>query len=66
LTYWPFGFVLTVPIGAVVLVVLVLGFLAGLLAHLPGRISAKRRAKRAERRVAELETRTALAVQPEP
>ncbi len=66
MTYWPFGFVLTVPIGAVVLVVLVLGFLAGLLAHLPGRISAKRRAKRAERRVAELETRTALAVQPEP
>ncbi len=66
MTYWPFGFVLTVPIGAVVLVVLVLGFLAGLLAHLPGRISAKRRAKRAERRVAELETRTALVVQPEP
>jgi hypothetical protein len=66
LTYWPFGFVLTVPIGAVVLVVLVLGFLAGLLAHLPGRISAKLRAKRAERRVAELETRTALVVQPEP
>jgi uncharacterized integral membrane protein len=66
LSYWPFGFVLTLPLGAVVLAVLVLGFLAGLLAHLPGRISAKRRAKRAERRVAELETRTALVVQPEP
>jgi uncharacterized integral membrane protein len=59
LTYWPFGMVLTVPIGAVVLVTLVIGFFAGLLAHLPKRLGAHRRAKRAEKRVAELEGRQA-------
>lgn len=57
--FWPFGFVLSVPLGAVVLVVLVLGFLAGLAAHLPKRLGAQRRARRAEKRVAELEGKLA-------
>lgn len=53
--FWPFGFVLALPLGAVVLVLFVLGFLGGLLFALPARLAAARRAKRAERRVAELE-----------
>ncbi len=57
---WPFGFVASLPLGAVVLAVLVLGFLLGLLFHLPGRLSANRRAKRAEKRNAELESRQVL------
>ncbi len=61
--FWPFGLV-TFPEGAVVLVVLALGFVLGLLFHLPGRLSAKRRAKRAERRVAELEARPAFVPPP--
>jgi uncharacterized integral membrane protein len=59
LNEWPFGIVLSVPLGAVVLVALVVGFLAGLLAHLPKRFGAQRRAKRAEKRVAELEGKLA-------
>ncbi len=59
LAYWPFGMVLTVPVGAVVLVALAVGFFAGLLAHLPKRFGAHRRAKRAEKRVAELEGKLA-------
>jgi uncharacterized integral membrane protein len=59
LDFWPFGFVVSVPLGAVVIVALVVGFLAGLAAHLPKRIGAQRRAKRAEKRVAELEGRPA-------
>jgi hypothetical protein len=45
----------------VVIVALVLGFLGGLAAHLPKRLSAHRRAKKAEKRAAELETRLAAA-----
>ena len=48
LGFWPFGFVLAVPLGAVVLVALVVGFLGGLAAHLPKRLGAQRRARRAE------------------
>ncbi len=59
LGFWPFGFVLAVPLGAVVLVALVVGFLGGLVAHLPKRLGAQRRARRAEKRVAELEGRLA-------
>ncbi len=55
--FWPLGPLASLPIGAVVLVALVLGFVLGLLFHLPQRVAAKRRAKRAERRVAELEAR---------
>jgi hypothetical protein len=47
-------------VGAVALVALVLGFGLGLLFHLPQRFAAGRRAKRAERRVAELEARQSL------
>ncbi len=57
--FWPFGVTLAAPLGAVVLGALLIGFLGGLLAHLPKRFGAQRRAKRAERRVAELEGRLA-------
>jgi len=59
LGFWPFGFVLALPLGAVVLAVLAIGFFAGLLFHLPRRLGAGRRAKRAEKRAAELEARLA-------
>jgi uncharacterized integral membrane protein len=62
LGFWPFGFFVTVPLGAVVLVALAAGFFAGLLAHLPRRVSAARRARKAEKRVAELEGRLAAPV----
>jgi hypothetical protein len=45
----------------VVIVALILGFLGGLAAHLPKRLSAHRRAKKAEKRAAELETRLAAS-----
>jgi len=64
LQFWPFGFVLALPLGAVVLAVLILGFLLGLIFHLPRRLAAGRRAKRAEKRNAELEAR--LAIPPAP
>lgn len=59
--FWPFALSLSVPFGGVVLAALVVGFLAGLLAHLPKRFGAQRRARRAEKRVAELEGRLAAA-----
>lgn len=58
--FWPLGPLASLPMGAVVLVALVLGFVLGLLFHLPQRLSAGRRAKRAERRVAELEARQSV------
>ncbi|HQT38678.1 MAG TPA: lipopolysaccharide assembly protein LapA domain-containing protein [Acidocella sp.] len=57
--FWPFNVSLSLPFGAVVLAGLLLGFFIGLLAHLPKRISASRRANRAEKRVAELEGKLA-------
>ncbi len=60
LNYWPFGLVLSgLPLALIVLVALAIGFLAGLAAHLPKRFGAQRRAKRAEKRVAELEGKLA-------
>ncbi len=56
--FWPLGQVATLPLGAVVLAVLVLGFLLGLAFHLPHRFALNRRAKRAEKRAADLEART--------
>ena len=60
IAFWPFGFVAALPLGAVVLAVLCLGFLGGLLFHMPARFAAGRRAKKAENRAAELEARAAL------
>ncbi len=57
--FWPFNLAISLPFGAVVLAALLLGFFAGLLAHLPKRLGAARRAKRAEKRVAELEGKLA-------
>ena len=48
-SFWPFGQVAAWPLGAVVLVALVLGFLLGLAFHLPHRFALNRRAKRAEK-----------------
>jgi uncharacterized integral membrane protein len=56
--FWPFGGA-QLALGGVVLGTLAFGFIAGLLFHLPHRISLSRRAKRAEKRVAELEARLA-------
>jgi uncharacterized integral membrane protein len=61
LNYWPFGLIISgLPLAVIVLVALAIGFLAGLLAHLPKRFGAQRRAKKAERRVAELEGKLAV------
>ena len=60
LGFWPFGFLVSLPLGAVVIVALVIGFLGGLAAHLPKRFGANRRAKKAEKRVTELESRLAV------
>ena len=54
MNFWPFGG-MPLPLGAVLLGALGVGFLAGLLFHLPHRIRAHRRAKRAEKRAVELE-----------
>jgi Lipopolysaccharide assembly protein A domain len=61
LSFWPFGFLLSLPLGAVVIAAMILGFLGGLAAHLPKRLTAHRRAKKAEKRAAELETRLAAS-----
>lgn len=57
ISYWPLGPLARFPFGAVVLVALAFGFLLGLAFHLPHRLAAGRRAKRAEKRNAELEAR---------
>jgi len=59
--FWPFGFLVALPLGAIVIAALVLGFLGGLAAHLPKRFAAHRRANKAEKRVTELESRLAAA-----
>ncbi len=59
LALWPFGLVVSLWLGPVVLGALVAGFLLGMVFHLPARFAAHRRARRAEKRVAELETRPA-------
>jgi len=60
LNYWPFGIVIVgVPLAAVVLIALAAGFLAGLAVHLPKRVGAHRRARTAEKKVAELEGKLA-------
>ncbi len=56
-TYWPFGVVVPLPVGGIGLGALVIGFLLGMLFHLPRRISSGARARRAEKRVQELEAR---------
>jgi uncharacterized integral membrane protein len=56
-TYWPFGLVVGLPLGGIGLGALVLGFILGMVFHLPRRLSAGARARRAEKRVQELEAR---------
>ncbi len=57
ISFWPFGYLVALPLGALVLFVLFLGFVLGLLFHAPSRFAAGRRAKRAEARIIELETK---------
>ena len=57
--FWPFGFLVTLPLGAVVIAAVIIGFLLGLAAHLPKRFAAHRRATKAEKRAAELEAKLA-------
>ncbi len=56
--FWPFALVLALPLGWIMLGTLALGFVLGLVFHLPARFSAHRRARRAEKRVSELEAKT--------
>ena len=58
-SFWPLEGDVSLWSGPVVLAALFLGFLLGLLFHLPHRFAAHRRAKRAEKRAAELEARLA-------
>ncbi len=58
--FWPFPMVVALPLGAVILASLALGFVLGILFHLPRRLGSNRRAKRAEKRNAELEARLAV------
>ena len=64
ISYWPLGPLAQLPVGAVVLAVLAFGFLLGLAFHLPRRLAAARRAKRAEKRNAELEARLSVPTVP--
>jgi uncharacterized integral membrane protein len=57
--FWPFGFLVALPLGAVVIAALIIGFLGGLAAHLPKRLAAHRRASKAEKRAAQLEAQIA-------
>lgn len=59
LGFWPFATV-QVVLGAVVIGMFAIGFLIGLLFHLPSRLALGRRARRAEKRVTELEARQAV------
>lgn len=54
LAFWPFAEV-TLPLGWIILAALALGLMAGFLLHLPKHLRAHFRAKRAEKRIAELE-----------
>jgi uncharacterized integral membrane protein len=63
LAFWPF-FNASLPLGMVLVALPMLGFLAGLIFHMPTRLGATRRAKKAEKRNAELEAR--LAAPPSP
>ncbi|HQT88876.1 MAG TPA: lipopolysaccharide assembly protein LapA domain-containing protein [Acidiphilium sp.] len=53
--FWPLGTLTELPLSVVVLVGLVLGVLVGLLWHLPARMGAMRRAKRAEKQIASMQ-----------
>lgn len=55
--YWPVGPIGSAALGAIVLIAFGAGVLIGLLLTLPGRLSAQRRARRAEKRAAALESR---------
>ncbi len=59
LAFWPFGMIIFPWLGLLILIIFAAGFFFGLLFHLPHRISAGRRAKRAEKRAAELEAKHA-------
>jgi uncharacterized integral membrane protein len=55
LGFWPYAVLVRVPVGAAMLAMLAIGFLLGIAFHLPKRMSATRRAKRAEQKAAAFE-----------
>lgn len=57
--FFPFGALDFPWLGLFILLVFAAGFVFGLMFHLPPRLAAHRRARRAERRAAELETKIA-------
>ena len=54
-SFWPFGLLGEIALGAVILIALAVGLFAGLMLHWPYRIRAQRRARLAERRAAALQ-----------
>lgn len=52
--FWPFGSLGEAVLGAIVLIAFALGILAGMLIHVPHRVRAQRRARKAERELAAL------------
>ena len=65
-SFWPFGLLGEIALGAVILIALAVGVFAGLMLHWPHRIRAQRRARLAERRAAalqaELDARAPVAI----
>jgi uncharacterized integral membrane protein len=57
LSFWPFGLLGRIALGAVILIALAIGVFAGLMLHWPHRLRAKRRARLAERRATMLQAK---------
>lgn len=53
-SFWPFGGLGSAALGAIVLIAFGLGVFVGLMIHVPHRMRASRRARRAEREAAAL------------
>lgn len=52
MSLWPFGLLGSAALGAIVLIAFALGVLAGMVALVPHRVRAHRRARRAEKQLA--------------
>lgn len=65
-SFWPFGPLGAAPAGVVVLIAFGLGTLGGMVLHLPHRLRAGHRARRAERQVATLQAAQASRAAAEP
>lgn len=69
-SFWPFGLLGSLALGAIVLIALAVGLFIGMMLHWPHRLRASRRARAAERQAAllkaQLEAREALPAVPPP